>query len=219
MPYPVLAGLGAIGGIRASRRRAAAATAAAAKAASALTFSVDGGVSRFLRRKVGRMSGNTTLAAVRASNRVGRWGRTRVRRQLSALLNVPQKRLRTREIRATRYKPNYEFRVYRREYPVRELRGVRFRPYKGQSRGASASVGKLRFSAYGKQQTFDRTMRLKKGGKDSYVLLHEDNRRPTRVMGTWIKADYREPTVLKAELPKRWRVEFRRQQKLLGRRR
>ena len=219
MPVPLLAGLGAIGGMRSSARRAAAAAAVAAQSSSALRFSVDGGVSRFMRRKTGRMSNRTMLAAVRASNRVGRWGRTRVRRELSSLLNVTQKRLRTREIRATQHKPSYEFRIYRREYPVRELRGVRFRPYKGQSRGAAAAVGKLRFRAYGKQQTFDRTMRLKKGGKDSYVLLHEENRRPTRVMGTWIKADYRAPAEIKEGLPKRWRVEFRRQQKLLGRRR
>ena len=174
---------------------------------------------RFLRRTQARLSRNVQLAAVRASNKAGRWGRTRVRRELGALLNVAQKRLRAREIRATKRRIFYEFRVYRREFPPRILKGTRFRPYRGQARAASSHVGTLRIKAYGKTQVFEQVLRIQTPKGPRYLLLREDGRRPNRVMGTWVKSNYRGPAKLKKQVRDQFSREFARQYRLLSNRR
>ena len=174
---------------------------------------------RFLRRTTARLSRNVQLAAVRATNKAGRWGRTRVRRALSELLNVAQKRLRAREIRATRRRIHYEYRIYRREFPPRLLKGTRFRPYRGQARAAANHVGTLRIKAYGKQQKFEQVLRIQGPRGPRYLLLREDGRRPQRVMGTWVKSYYRGPAKLKKKVRDQFSREFARQYRLLSTRR
>ena len=106
-----------------------------------------------VRKAVRKITHDTETAALRATNRAGRWGRTRIRRELSGLLNISQKNLRARERRASvRKRPIYVYTVIRREYRVHELRGTRFRPHVGQSRAEARieAVGTLRIRAYGK---------------------------------------------------------------------
>ena len=175
---------------------------------------------RRLKERMRKLSTNTQLANVYALNRAGRWARTRTRRALSDLLNVTQKTLRMKEIRAHRRNPRYELRFYRREYPIAQLKGTRFRPYKGQSRSAAstAAVGLLRFKGYGHQIELERVLRTRKGGRTTYTLLADAARRGKRVMGTWIKEGYREPRKVKAQTRIVYLKEFRRQRARLARR-
>ena len=170
---------------------------------------------RGLRRWADKGKKRTQTAALRATNTAGRWGRTQVKREVVKLLNVPQKELRSKEYRAaSRRRPVYRFTIFRREYHVRELRSVRFRPYKG-----GAGAGKLRFRAYGKKIVIDRVMKRPSSKGDKYVILPKvATGRPKRVMGPWVKKNYREPRRLKKELPKRFRKEFRRQIKMMKKR-
>ena len=170
---------------------------------------------RGIRRAAQRIADRNRVAAMRATNTTGRKVRTQVKRATADLLNIPQKLLRSREIPASRRRIAYEYRLYRREYQPRILKGTRFRPHKGQRRGADKSVGVLRMRAYGKQQTFDPVMRVRTPRGDRYLLLHGHHRRPTRVMGTWLKADYRAAAALKKTIGPKWRIEYRRQIKLL----
>ena len=175
---------------------------------------------RRLKKKMRAANARTTMAAVRATNTTGRWARTRVRREITDLLNITQKKLRATEIRATRRKLSYEYRVYRRQYPLRDLKGVRFRPYTGQTRSEAsvAAVGVLRFKAYGKQQVFERVLRRQGARGVSYTLLGDDSRRATRVHGPWVKSDYEGPKTVKRQIRRRFRREFRRQRELLAQR-
>ena len=194
------------------------------KAASPrLTFRLEAG-GRGFRKAARRITRDTERAALRATNRAGRWGRTRVRRELSQLLSIPAKSIRDFERRASAGKrPVYIYRVYRREYHVSTLKGVRFRPYRGQSReGARVeAVGRLRYRAYGKQHTFERVMRRRTHKGLQYLLLppQGSSRRPKRVMGTWVKEGYRGPRAVKKQIPREWRKEFRRQRRLLAKKR
>ena len=174
---------------------------------------------RFLQRTARRLTSNVQLAAVRATNKAGRWGRTRVRRALSELLNVAQKRLRAREIRATRRRIHYEYRIYRREFPPSTMKGVRFRPYRGQGRNSANHVGTLRIKAYGKQQKFEQVLRIQGPRGPRYLLLRDDGRRPNRVMGTWIKSGYHAPAKIKKRVRDQFSREFARQYRLLSARR
>ena len=177
---------------------------------------------RGIARASKRFTRNTEIAALRATNRAGRWGRTRVRRELSKLLNVPAKNLRDSERRASsRRRPTYRYTAFRREYTVRELRSVRFRPYPGQRRGGGKMVGRLRFRAYGKQQTFDRVMRRHGRRGVQFLLLPPEGSsgQPKRVMGTWVKEGYKGPAAVQKQLPREFRKEFRRQRKLLAKKR
>ena len=175
---------------------------------------------RRLRKRMRKASDDTRKANVYALNRAGRWARTRIRRALADLLNVTQKTLRMKEIRAHRRNPRYVLRFYRREYPIAQLKGARFRPYKGQSRSAAATaaVGLLRFRAYGHQIELERVLRTRKGGRVRYALLADAGRRGKRVMGTWIKEGYREPRKVKAQTRIVYLKEFRRQRARLARR-
>ena len=168
---------------------------------------------RRLKERMRKASTNTQLANVYALNRAGRWARTRIRRDLSDLLSVSQKMLRMKEIRAHRKNPRYELRFYRREYPIALLKGTKFRPRKGQSRAAASTVavGRLRFRVYGHQIEFEQVRRTRKGGRVQYMLIADAWRRARRVMGTWVKADYREPRAVKKQIGPQWRREFRRQ--------
>ena len=215
MPIPLLgiAARGILGGAKAvGSQQAAAPTLKVALA--------QGG--RGIRRASIRITRDTETAALRATNRAGRWGRTRVRRELAKLLNVPQKSLRDHERRASnRKRPTYVYTIFRRQYGLHELRGVRFRPYVGQRRGGAAMVGKLRFRAYGKQQAFERVMRRHTRRGVQYLLLPPEgsNNAPKRVMGTWVKEGYRGPAAVQKQIPRVWRKEFRRQRKLLAKKR
>ena len=174
------------------------------------------GIKRYARKAKQRVD----IAALRATNKAGRWGRTRVRRDVAKLINVPQKMLRDSERRASsRTRPVYEYTLFRRAYPVRALRNVRFRAYPNQqSGGAGPQVGRLRFRAYGKTMNFERVLRKPGKRGPTYVLLPRGGRPATRVFGPWVKANYEGPAKVKEQLPVQFRLEFRRQMKLLRRR-
>lgn len=174
---------------------------------------------RRVRRRMRRVARDTEIANVRALNRSGRWARTRIRREISRLLNVPQKILSQTEIRATRRKPTYEFRLYRKEYPVRRLKGVRFRPYRGQRRESRAHAGVLRFRAYGHDVVLERVLRYQGARGVRYRLLPDDGRKGRRVHGTWLKADYAQPKKIKRGVRAQYRKNFREQMRILKERR
>ena len=169
---------------------------------------------RGLRRWADKGKKNVQTAAYRATNKTGRWGRTQVKREVAKLLNISQKSLRSKEYRSSsRRRPAYRYTIFRREYHIRELRSVRFHAYKG------GDVGKLRYRAYGKKIVLDRVMKRSGSRGVEYMLLPKvATGRPARVMGPWVKKDYREPRRFKREIPKRFRREFRRQIKMLGKR-
>ena len=149
-------------------------------------------------------------AASRATRNVGRKGRTGVRKEVARLVNVPPKHLRGREWYKKRKSGlTFNFRIYRREYQIAELKNTRFNPYAG----GDGSVGTLRFTAYGKRHTF-RNVRQKMGRHGyRYSLIGDGGRRGRRIMGTWVKEDYRKARRIKLLLPRRWKTEFRRQLK------
>ena len=170
---------------------------------------------RGLRRWADKASKRVETASVRATNKAGRWGRTQVKREVTKLLNIPQKELRSTERRASsRKRPVYRYTIHRREYPIRELRGVRFHAYAG-----GEGAGKLTFRAYGKKIVLKRVIKKTGGKGDKYLLLPKvASGRPKRVMGPWVKRDYREPKRIKREIPKRFKKEFRRQMAMLKKR-
>ena len=168
-----------------------------------------------LRRWADKGKKNVQTAAYRATNKTGRWGRTQIKREVAKLLNISQKSLRSKEYRSSsRRRPVYRYTIFRREYHIRELRSVRFHAYKG-----GGGAGKLRYRAYGKRIVLDRVVKRPGSKGDKYLLLPKTTTgRPSRVMGPWVKKDYRAPRRFKREIPKRFRREFRRQIKMLGKR-
>ena len=180
---------------------------------------------RGLERKPRAVRRAAQIAAVRGANAAGRWGATRIRRSLSQLLNVPQKTIRQGEfIRRASYRGGkftpFHARWKLRHYPVYQLRGVRFRPEKGQGRDSARQMGVLRFRAYGKQVSLDRVMRTRGPRGARYVRLRSSPKgrrfydRFRAVSGTYLKGGYREPKGLKGQVRERMRREFIRQYRL-----
>ena len=190
---------------------------------------------KMLRKKAPQIRKTAEIAAVRAANRSGAWGVTQMRRELSKLLNVSQKSLRVAELirkasfRGKRFTP-YEVRWKRRQFPLSQIRGVRFRPASGTTRSVRFPVGTLRFTAYGKKVELDDVMRwtstegkvryYKKRGKalrSSGDRKRSFSERWRKVAGTYLKKDYRGPKGIKRKVRERMSVEFLRQYRVLRR--
>ena len=148
---------------------------------------------------------------MRATNRTGKWAGTQVRRKLAKLLNVKYGEIAFREHLAypRQVRASYKMVIYRKHFRVEKLKGTRFKPSKNRP-----NVGTLRFKAYGKKQIFRPGLVI----KGRFYLLKR-GRRPRRVHGSWLNADYLQSLSVKEEIIPRWLAEFDRQMRLAKTRR